>query len=127
MTVNEIFAQAKALFHYASDQCVFGKSEYWASLNELDRSKCKTGVIDGDCDDFASWCVGKLRAEGIPARYVICQVETGEWHCVCESDGVILDNRQSFTTPIDLLPYTWHSISGCHAGDSWHSIKKVGG
>lgn len=122
MTVDEIFTQAKALFHYTPDQVCWGKAEYWASLKELESGLCKTGEIVGDCDDFASWCVGKLRENGLPARYVVCQVETGEYHCVAEHDGLVLDNRQSMVMQYFGLPYKWLSISGFNPGDDWHSV-----
>jgi predicted transglutaminase-like cysteine proteinase len=123
MTADAVFTQAKSLFVYESDQVCFGKPEYWAALPELERGLQATGKVEGDCDDFASWCVGQLRAQGIEARYVVCKVETGEWHCVCESDGLILDNRQPAVMHYFALPYTWYSVSGYQAGDPWHLIK----
>lgn len=124
MTVEEIFSQAKALFVYESDQVCFGKTEYWAALPELEQELCKTKAVKGDCDDFATWCVGKLRESGLRARYIICQVETGEWHCIAECEGVILDNRQSSVVPFSSLPYKWYGISGYNPGDSWHRISE---
>lgn len=123
MTVDSIFAAAKAEFHYLSDQVCFGKAEYWAALPELQKVEQETGEIRGDCDDFASWCVGKLRAAGYTARYAICRVETGEWHCVAETTGLILDNRQDEVMPQWRLPYQWFSLSGAKPGDAWHEIK----
>lgn len=122
MTVDDIFRAAKTRFHYTPDQVCWGKAEYWASLSELQRAQCDTGTIEGDCDDFATWCVGQLRANGLPGRYIVCQVETGEWHCVAESDGLILDNRQSMVMHYFGLPYQWHSISGHAAGEAWHTV-----
>lgn len=122
MTVDEIFAQAKALFHYAPDQVCWGKADYWAALSELEAKLKTSGEIVGDCDDFASWCVGKLRENMLPGRYVICQVETGEWHCVAESVGLILDNRQDAVLHYFGLPYKWHSISGYAPGEPWHGV-----
>lgn len=124
MTADAVFAQAKVLFVYETDQTCFGKPEYWAALPELERGLQKTGKVEGDCDDFAGWCVGRLRAQGIEARYVVCKVETGEWHCVCESDGLILDNRQTAVLHYFELPYDWYSVSGYQAGDPWHLINK---
>ena len=122
MTADQIFAAAIARFHYLSDQSAFGQAEHWASLAEL-KARCdKTGRIEGDCDDFAGWCVGQLRAAGLPARYVFCQTELGEYHCVAESDGLIFDNRQRVPMPQTLLAYTWISISGLRPGDAWHEI-----
>lgn len=121
MTAEEIFAQAKALFVYESDQVCFGKPEYWAALPELEQGLCKSGAIEGDCDDFASWCVGQLRAAGLPARYIVCQVETGEWHCIAETNFMVLDNRQTEVMPLFRLPYQPGYISGFNPGDPWHS------
>lgn len=122
MTVNEIYAQASVLFVYESDQVCFGNPEYWATLPELERGLVSSGKIKGDCDDFASWCVGKLRENGFRARYVICKTETDEWHCVAESEGLILDNRQAAVVHYFGLPYQWWSISGYAPGEAWHSV-----
>lgn len=121
MTVDEIFKDAKSRFGWADDSSTFGNAEYWATLKEL-QARSQRGEITGDCDDFAEMCVRALRDNGLPARFVFCQVETGGYHCVAESDGVILDNRQNFPTPQAKLPYTWISISGFAAGDPWHEI-----
>jgi predicted transglutaminase-like cysteine proteinase len=122
MTVDAIFKEAKAKFVWESDQAVFGKEEYWANHTQLQVALNKTGILLGDCDDFATWCVWNLRAEGFPARYVFCVTETGEGHCVAETEGNILDNRQDFVSPQNLLPYKWISISGYKPGDPWHEI-----
>jgi predicted transglutaminase-like cysteine proteinase len=122
MTADHIFAAALEKFHYLSDQAAFGKVEHWASFEELKSRRNKTDYIEGDCDDFASWCVGQLRGAGLPARYVFCRTELGDYHCVAESDGLIFDNRQRVPMPQTLLPYTWISISGFAPGDAWHAI-----
>lgn len=123
MTVDEIFADAKSRFNWVSDQATFGKSEYWATLKELE-VRSQRNEITGDCDDFAELCVHTLRANGYPARFVFCQTESGEYHCVAETNGVILDNRKAFPTPQNLIPYTWISISGFKPGDPWHKIEQ---
>lgn len=126
MTVNlidAIFKDAKGRFLWKEDSLTFNKSEYWATLEEL-QAKAQHGEITGDCDDFAELCVRNLRANGFPARFVFCQVETGEYHCVAETNGIILDNRQSFPIPQAKLPYTWLSVSGFKAGDPWHEIEQ---
>jgi len=122
-SVDEIFTAAKATFGYANDLSTFGKSEYWATLAEL-QSRSQHGELTGDCEDFAEICVHNLRANCYPARFVFCQVETGDYHCVAETAGIILDNRQAFPTPQNKLPYTWISISGFNPGDPWHTIEK---
>lgn len=121
MTVDEIFNDVKRRFGWADDRSTFGKSEYWATFEEL-KARSQYGEITGDCDDFAEMCVRGLRSNGFPARFVFCQVETGEYHCVAETAGMILDNRQNLPTPQAKLPYGWISISGFAAGDPWHAI-----
>lgn len=122
MSASKIFSEAKRMFVSTSDQSAFGKAEYWASYPELQAMLDKTGKLIGDCEDYASWCVHKLREAGLPARFVLCQTETGEWHCVAETDGDVLDNRQDFITPQDKLPYKWHSISGFGPREPWHRV-----
>ncbi len=121
MTADEIFKDIKNRFGWADDHATFGLNEYWATFQEL-QARSRRGEITGDCDDFAEMCVHALRSNGLPARFVFCQVETGEFHCVAETDGMILDNRQNFPTPQAKLPYKWISVSGLKAGDPWHEI-----
>ena len=123
MTVDEIFEDAIKKFKYQSDLKTFGTIEYWATIKELESASTPKTFI-GDCDDFAAWCVNKLRVNGYAARFVLCQCETGEYHCVAETDGMILDNRQLCVTQLNDLLYTWHTISGYNAGDPWLQILK---
>lgn len=121
MTVDQIFNDAKKRFSWQSDQSTFGEPEYWATIKELQANSVH-GEITGDCDDFASYCVSNLRAAGLHGRYVFCRCETGELHCVAETDGIILDNRKEFPTPQSRMQYTWISISGYKSGEAWHKI-----
>lgn len=122
-TADDVFADAAARFVYTPDRQAWGRDEYWASIREMERAAAaRGGYVFDDCDGFATWCVAHLRAAGLPARYVFCQVETGEYHCVCECEGQILDNRQAGVMPVHLLPYIWISISGTAPGDPWHEI-----
>jgi len=125
-TAESVFAEASARFVYETDQQAWGREDYWASIKEMEKAAAAHGgVVLDDCDGFATWCVARLRAAGLPARYVFCQTEGGAYHCVCESDGQILDNRQTCVLPIHLIPYTWISISGFKPGEPWHEISAV--
>jgi predicted transglutaminase-like cysteine proteinase len=125
LTANDIFALAKAKFVYTPDKIVWGKDEYWATIREMEEAAGRhSGDVLDDCDGFATLCVASLRKIGSRARYVFCQTESGEYHCVAECEGEILDNRQSSVLPIHLIPYKWISISGYNAGDPWHEIKQ---
>ena len=121
--INLVFSLAKKLFVYESDQVVFGEREHWATQQEL-MLQCSNATFTGDCDDFATWCVGSLRNYHVKARYVVCKVETGELHCIaiadCDGDVYALDNRQSKVVPLIELPYSELMVSGYEAGERWH-------
>lgn len=120
MNANEIFAVAKLHFHYESDILVFKESEHWITPAEI--AKC-SGVVLGDCDDFASLCVFLGRRANLPFRFVLCNTELGDLHCVAESEGWILDNRQSDIIRRDDLDYEWLCFSGFEPGEPWHAYE----
>lgn len=125
MTVKRLEAihkQALNLFVYKSDQAVFNKAEHWATRDEIAHDIIRTGKFTGDCDDFAAYCVAKCRDIDLPARFVFCQTETGEYHLVCECMGYILDNRLDAVLPFSQVKYVWISISGSKPGAPWTSI-----
>lgn len=115
--LNSIHQAALSHFQYQSEV-----TEHWMVPEEIRADLQRYGIVVGDCDDFASYCVMQLRQKGIPARFVFCQCENGEYHLVCESDGWILDNRQPIVCRQDDLPYEWISISGFKSGQPWHRI-----
>jgi len=122
MTVDEIFAKVKAAFEWHSDIEQWKSPEYWATWQEMDAER--GDVKRGDCDDFSAMCVHLLRSSGLPARYVICMTETNECHCVADSDGLILDNRQATVKRREFLPYRWLMASGLKAGEEWREIEE---
>lgn len=121
MNVDKIFEEAKSKFIYKTDKENFGHDEYWATFEELNKTPSE---LLGDCDDFAAYCVHRLRLSNEPARFVLCKTESGEYHLVAESNGLILDNRQLRVIHNNDLPYEWLSISGYKPGDSWRKITK---
>lgn len=125
MSVSTVFNAAKEAFGWASDQATFHQCEYWATTEEM-LAAAVDGKVRGDCDDFAELCVHQLRIEGYPARFVLCLTESGEAHLVCEVEGMILDNRQAYPTPIDRLEkYTWLACSGEQPGEPWRRIESI--
>lgn len=110
-------------FTYKSDREVFGVDEYWDFPEALYDG---TSPVVGDCDDFAIACRKLIRDAGMDSRLVFCQVETGEYHLVCECHGWILDNRY----PSGVIPnshpffngYKWLRISGYEPGDPWSEV-----
>lgn len=118
--LNQTFKQ----FEYQTDSVSFGKVEYWVTLEEIESIVRQYGKLRGDCDDFATICVGELRKLGYPARFVFCRVG-GEYHLVAECDGWILDNRYdrvSSKEDLEREGYSWISISGTKPGDHWRKI-----
>lgn len=109
-------------FAYADDVRTHGCADYWMSPDEIREQLASHGLLLGDCDDFAALCVMLARQQGLPARFVFCQAETGEYHLVCEVEGWILDNRQMDVIARDDLDYTWLAISGYAAGDPWRIV-----
>lgn len=121
--LRNIFAGAKSRFQYLSDEQAFGQEEHWISPTEVAQQLAASGIVAGDCDDFASLCVMSARSQGLPARFVLCLTEASETHLVCEVDGWVLDNRQPDVTRRDDLDYVWCAVSGFKPGDPWHTIK----
>ena len=112
--LNRIHQEALGKFHYTTEV-----AEHWMTPEELKAYP----QLHGDCDDFAGYCVMRLREKNIPARFVFCKAPGG-YHLVCESDGWILDNCQPMVCRQDDLDYQWISISGFKPGDAWHTIKE---
>ncbi len=87
-------------FQYISDQKQFQMPEYWSGDEDL-RKALEGKIFKGDCEEFARACMLKFMELGLKTRLIVCTVETGEGHCVCEvvsADGkeaYIADNRQT--------------------------------
>ncbi|WP_203466403.1 transglutaminase domain-containing protein [Dechloromonas sp. TW-R-39-2] len=122
--VFQLFHAAKHQFYYQADLKAFGKVEYWIGPAEIREQLATQGVVVGDCDDFASLCVMHARAQGLPARFVLCLTEAGESHLVCEIEGWVLDNRQSEVERQDDLDYSWLAVSDYVAGGDWRIVVK---
>jgi predicted transglutaminase-like cysteine proteinase len=120
--IRKVHQEALELFIYKTDTEQFKKLDHWMNKDEIQSQISMTGKLTGDCDDFAAYCVWNLREKGLKARYVFCQVETGEYHLVAECNGWTLDNRQRDIIPFGNLPYVWISISGYIAGKPWNKI-----
>lgn len=120
--LQEIHRRALSNFTYKHDKDVHGISEHWAYPGEFWEAGHK---FVGDCDDFAMYCRALCREQNIPNRLVICLTETGEGHLVMESNGWILDNRQTRlmgSKTLEKLGYQWLYISGYNAGDPWYKV-----
>lgn len=120
MSADEIFAQVMRNFHYTPDKVLFQTEDYWQTLDELELN----GMF-GDCEDAAAAFVHKLREHGHTARFVLCLTEDSDAHLVAETEGMILDNRQTQVLPLDRLNYRWLACSGDHAGMPWRRIEGI--
>ncbi len=120
--LDDVFRSVSDNFVYESDLAAWGCIDYWATPKEMAAHAGPDGKVHDDCDGFALLCRGKLDEMGIENRLVFCQVETGEYHLVCESTGYILDCRHMSVMPRQILDYKWISISGHKPGEPWHLI-----
>lgn len=66
--------------------------------------------LNGDCVEFSRACMARARERvNLKARYLLCVLEDGTGHCVCEvssldeREAYILDNRQLSLTRYDRL------------------------
>lgn len=71
----------------------------------------------GDCDSYATAKFQKLVELGwsvMDLRLATCWDETGAYHAVLlvdfDGETVVLDNRQPYPTPFNLLPYSWYLV-----------------
>lgn len=83
-------------FQYLSDQEQYKVPDVWPTREDVSASLEKNeGVLVGDCDDHAFAAVFLCKdVADLKARVVLCYVETGDYHAVCETEqGWVLDNR----------------------------------
>jgi hypothetical protein len=71
---------------YGRDIFIYGKKEYWASLDET----LEHGA--GDCDDIAIAKYQTLKALGLEPLLVVCE---GGTHMVCKCKGYVLDCKDN--------------------------------
>lgn len=118
-TLSDLLRELRELFVYISDhdRSVFLKD--WVDSPTLKNVE-RTGVIlsTEDCKDFAVIGLDKIRRLGYNVRLVVCQVETGEGHLMCEiasrdySEAYFFDNRQiKLTVKNDLKRYKFIAVS----------------
>lgn len=119
--LKKIHTKAWNKFRYATDLQNHGKLEHW-NYPEEDF----LGRITGDCEDYALYCRKKCRKAGYKTRLVLCYTETGEFHCVLEISGYIMDNRhrelQTINSIVE-LGYKLVATSGYEPGDTWNLIQ----
>lgn len=130
MTFEDIcertFDWASRRFIWTPDEVTCGQVDHWPSPEEIATAMAeRNGVLFDDCDGFAAMCRHILKLNGIRSRLVLCWVENGGYHAVCEADGLILDNRQPAvrsTQDMERIGYVWDRMSGYETGDDWSSV-----
>jgi predicted transglutaminase-like cysteine proteinase len=126
-TLERVHQWAHSKFVYVKDYDRWnhdfsGNGDHWETDAELIDDLVGKGYVEGDCDAFAKMCWMALRRLEIDSRLVLCTVEDGSWHLVCECDGWILDNRSPVVTAretLEQLGYRWVSKSGFKPGGQW--------
>lgn len=97
-------------FTYMTDMEKSGLVEHWGDSTTL-KNIGRSGVtrFTGDCEEFALVSAAKAQESGFNARLVVCYVETGEGHCICEvsskdyAEAYFFDNRQHKVVVADEL------------------------
>lgn len=123
-----VFAWARGIFVYVTDERQYGLGDHWPSPQDLaDNINRHDGELHDDCDGFACLCRYALRLNGVKSRLVLCWVEGGGgYHAVAEANGLVLDNRQvavCSTQDLERIGYVWDRMSGYETGDPWVDVK----
>lgn len=99
--LSDLHRQIMEKFTYMTDQEKYGMVEMWGDSTTL-KNIGRSGVtkFTGDCEEFALVSAAKAQEHGYHARIVVCYVETGEGHAICEiaskdyAEAYFFDNRQ---------------------------------
>lgn len=120
-------------FVYTSDQVTHGLVEYWPTFNDVKSAILDNATFREDCDGFAIVCMNRAMQAGFKARLVVCQVETGEGHCICEvtsydeTQAYYFDNRRkTLVAAKDEINYKFVAVGPWNPqpGDQrpWHLV-----
>lgn len=107
-----------------------GLMDEWPTRAEVEaKLAANNGRLPGDCDDHAFAAGLALADLGVRARVVLCYIETGGYHAVCEDElGYVIDNRypgRVLTWPeLERIGYRRDRMSGYFAfGETtWHLV-----
>lgn len=117
--LSDLHRQIREKFTYITDEEKHGLVEKWEDSSTL-KNIGRSGVtrFTGDCEEFALVSMEKAREHGFNARVVICRVETGEGHLICEvgsadfTEVYYFDNRQvKLATLGELKGYKFVAVS----------------
>lgn len=117
--LSDLHRQIMEKFNYLTDREKHGLVERWEDSSTL-KNIGRTGItrFTGDCEEFALVSMDKARQHGFNARMVLCLVETGEGHAICEvasrdyREAYFFDNRQhKLATAEQLKKYKFIAVS----------------
>ncbi len=117
--LSDLFRLIREKFVYITDREKHGLVERWEDSSTL-KNIGRSGItrFTGDCEEFSLVSMDKVRERGYHARMVLCLVETGEGHAICEvaspdyKEVYYFDNRQ--TKPVtnkELSKYKFIAVS----------------
>ncbi len=134
--LSNLHRDLREKFNYITDQEKHGLLEKWEDSSTL-KNIGRTGItkFTGDCEEFALVSMDKARAKGLNVRLVVCRVETGEGHAICEvastdyTEAYYFDNRQHKVCMLsELKGYTFVAVSPWNPqpGDErpWYKVEK---
>lgn len=116
--LRDIHKRNMARFIYKTDAEQYQKHEYWIDERVLQAYVGTKLVFTGDCEEFARVCMFEAMAAGYRARLVICKLENGEGHCLCEvadplrEQAWYMDNRRTKLVDVKgLAGYQFYAAS----------------
>ncbi len=133
--LRAIHKRNMARFVYKTDLEQFKKHEYWIDEKVLQAYVGTKLQFVGDCEEFARVCMFEAIAAGFDARLVICKIENGEGHCVCEvadpkrQQAWYMDNRRTKLVDVKgLAGYVFYAASPwnpmAHDARPWIELKR---
>lgn len=115
--LRQIHADTLRAFTYKYDKDKWKVEDFWEGEKLLKSAIADGARFTGDCEDFATVCLHRAIAAGYDARLVVCWVETGEGHAICEvaseddTEAWFFDNRRrTLVNRNGLEGYRFHSV-----------------
>jgi len=119
-TLTKIHRQRKRQLVPTDDLEAHGTVEDWPNPADIPPADANVKVRD-DCDWFAVACWVDCMAMGLDANLALCTVDGGG-HLVCECQGWIVCNLQTFVASRNSLDYEWRKIG--RPDEEWYIIVK---
>lgn len=117
--LSDLHRELREKFTYITDQEKWKVVERWEDNSTLRSNINRVGIqkFTGDCEEFSLVSLEKAHERGFNVRMVLCLVETGEGHAICEvaspdfAEAYYFDNRQiKVATAGDLKNYRFLAV-----------------